>query len=176
MRIYENRHGEHSKIVLIDDEWVAFGSYNFEHAAHDRLAEAMLVSRDARATRPAAEIFAELRRHPDNLLVTPQVARRLPGAAQGPALAAWPIQAVDVATAHSRDQSSATSDELRFKEIEHKFVVDEQFDLARFRRQLAALGPARTSTVAVRDRYFLTEGGRARASCSGIGSTPSSIT
>ena len=73
VRIYENRHGEHSKIVLIDNEWVAFGSYNFEHAAHDRLAEAMLASRDVRATRPAAEIFAELRRHPDNLLVTPQV-------------------------------------------------------------------------------------------------------
>ncbi len=73
VRIYENRHGEHSKIVLIDNQWVAFGSYNFEHAAHDRLAEAMLASRDVRATRPAAEIFAELRRHPDNLLVTPQV-------------------------------------------------------------------------------------------------------
>ncbi len=73
VRIYENRHGEHSKIVLIDNEWVAFGSYNFEHAAHDRLAEAMLSSRDVRATRPAAEIFAELRRHPDNVLVTPQV-------------------------------------------------------------------------------------------------------
>ena len=54
VRIYENRHGEHSKIVLIDNEWVAFGSYNFEHAAHDRLAEAMLASRDVRATQPAA--------------------------------------------------------------------------------------------------------------------------
>ena len=49
VRIYENRHGEHSKIVLIDDAWVAFGSYNFEDAAHDRLAEAMLASRDPRA-------------------------------------------------------------------------------------------------------------------------------
>ena len=78
VRIYENRHGEHSKILLIDEAWVAFGSYNFEHAAHDRLAEAMLASRDARATQPANEIFAELRRHPDNLLVTPQV------------VAAWP--------------------------------------------------------------------------------------
>ncbi len=78
VRVYENRRGEHSKIVLIDDEWVAFGSYNFEHAAHDRLAEAMLTSRDARATRPAAEIFAELRRHPDNAEVTPQVVADLP--------------------------------------------------------------------------------------------------
>jgi len=78
VRIYENRRGEHSKIVLIDDEWVAFGSYNFEHAAHDRLAEAMLTSRDARATRPAAGIFAGLRRHPDNALVTPQGLAGLP--------------------------------------------------------------------------------------------------
>jgi len=78
VRVHENRRGEHSKIVLIDDEWVAFGSYNFEHAAHDRLAEAMLTSRDARATRPAAAIFAELRQHPDNALVTPQVLADLP--------------------------------------------------------------------------------------------------
>lgn len=71
--IYENRRGEHSKIVLIDDQFAVFGSYNFEHAAHDRLAEAMLASRDARATAPAAAIFAELRRHADNTLVTPQI-------------------------------------------------------------------------------------------------------
>ncbi len=80
VHIYENRRGEHSKIVLIDDEFAAFGSYNFEHAAHDRLAEAMLASRDARATAPAAAIFAELRRHPDNTLVTPQV------------MAGWPMR------------------------------------------------------------------------------------
>ncbi|MDP2055499.1 MAG: phosphatidylserine/phosphatidylglycerophosphate/cardiolipin synthase family protein [Acidobacteriota bacterium] len=82
VRIYENRHGEHSKIVLIDEAWVAFGSYNFEHAAHDRLAEAMLASADTRATQPAAEIFAELRRDPDNLPVTPQV------------VAEWPVRLV----------------------------------------------------------------------------------
>lgn len=51
---------------------------------------------------------------------------------------------------------------LRFKEIEHKYVVDERFDLPQFRRAVEALGPSRTSTVDVRDRYFLTEGGRAR--------------
>ncbi|MFO1525342.1 MAG: phospholipase D family protein [Turneriella sp.] len=55
--IYENLHGEHSKIVLIDDKWVAFGSYNFEDAAHDRLAESMLVSSDERALRPARAIL-----------------------------------------------------------------------------------------------------------------------
>jgi phosphatidylserine/phosphatidylglycerophosphate/cardiolipin synthase-like enzyme len=78
VRVYENRRGEHSKIVLIDEEWVAFGSYNFEHAAHDRMAEAMLVSRDRRATRPAADIFAELGQDPDNVLVTPAILRGLP--------------------------------------------------------------------------------------------------
>jgi cardiolipin synthase len=78
VQIYENRHGEHSKIVLIDGSWIAFGSYNFEHAAHDRLAEAMLASRDPRAVEPALKIFAELRQHPDNVLVTKQMLRGLP--------------------------------------------------------------------------------------------------
>jgi cardiolipin synthase len=76
--IYENRHGEHSKIVLVDDDYVAFGSYNFEHAAHDRLAEAMLATRDPAAVHPAQTIFAELRRHPDNVRVTPQWLSALP--------------------------------------------------------------------------------------------------
>ena len=55
-----------------------------------------------------------------------------------------------------------STDALQFKEIEHKFIVDEQFDLLRFRQAVEALGPIRTSTMAVEDRYFLTESGRAR--------------
>ncbi len=78
VRVYENRHGEHSKIVVTDGTRVAFGSYNFEHAAHDRLAEAMLASRDPVAVQPALAIFEELRQHPDNVLVTPQRLRELP--------------------------------------------------------------------------------------------------
>jgi cardiolipin synthase len=78
VRIYENRHGEHSKIMLIDGDWVAFGSYNFEDAAHDRLAEAMLASRDPRVVEPAASIFDLLRRHPDNALATAQGLASLP--------------------------------------------------------------------------------------------------
>lgn len=78
VRVFENRHGEHSKIVLVDRARVAFGSYNFEHAAHDRLAEAMLASRDPRAIEPALAIFAELGRHPDNVEVTRQALRGLP--------------------------------------------------------------------------------------------------
>jgi cardiolipin synthase len=78
VRIHENRHGEHSKILLIDESWVAFGSYNFEDAAHDRLAEAMLASRDRRAVEPALSIFEGLRRHPDNARVTAQSLGSLP--------------------------------------------------------------------------------------------------
>ena len=78
VRVYENRHGEHSKIVLTDGDRVAFGSYNFEHAAHDRLAEAMLASRDRRAIDPAIAIFAQLREHPDNIQVKPGMLRGLP--------------------------------------------------------------------------------------------------
>jgi len=55
-----------------------------------------------------------------------------------------------------------STDALQFKEIEHKFIVDAQFDLPRFRQMVAKLGPTRTNTIGVEDRYFLTEGGRAR--------------
>lgn len=53
-------------------------------------------------------------------------------------------------------------DALRFKEIEHKFVVADDFDLPRFRDALTALAPTRTRAIGVRDRYFLTESGRER--------------
>ena len=74
--LYENRRGEHSKIVLVDDEWAACGSYNFEDAAHDRLAEAMLASRDERVVAPARAIFDELRDSADNARVTPETVRQ----------------------------------------------------------------------------------------------------
>jgi phosphatidylserine/phosphatidylglycerophosphate/cardiolipin synthase-like enzyme len=78
VRVYENRHGEHSKIVLVDDTLVSFGSYNFEDAAHDRMAEAMLTSRDQRAVAPARVIFEGLRQDPDNIQVTTETWRALP--------------------------------------------------------------------------------------------------
>ena len=78
IHVYENRHGEHSKLVLVDRARVAFGSYNFEDAAHDRLAEAMLVSRDPRAVDPAASIFDGLQRDPDNSRVTREAVRAWP--------------------------------------------------------------------------------------------------
>lgn len=51
---------------------------------------------------------------------------------------------------------------LRFKEIEHKFIVPESFDLETFRRVLATLAPLRHDVLRVRDRYVVTEAGRAR--------------
>lgn len=52
--------------------------------------------------------------------------------------------------------------DLRFKEIEHKFVVDHRCDLDAFRAALAAMAPLRHETLRVRDRYFITDAGRAR--------------
>ena len=51
---------------------------------------------------------------------------------------------------------------MRFTEVEHKFVVEQGFDLAGFRRALEVLGPRRHTSLQVRDRYFVTGDGRAR--------------
>jgi len=51
---------------------------------------------------------------------------------------------------------------MRFTEIEHKFVVDDGFDLAAFRQVLQTLQPTGQHTLQVRDHYFLTGDGRAR--------------
>ena len=50
------------------------------------------------------------------------------------------------------------TEDLGFKEIEHKYVVGDEFDLPRFRERLTALGPSRTGSIRVRDRYYLLEG------------------
>ena len=50
--------------------------------------------------------------------------------------------------------------DLRFTEIEHKFVVGDDFDLPRFRTAVERLHPTRANALRVRDRYFLTEAGR----------------
>ena len=64
--IYENRGGEHSKILLIDDRAVSVGSYNLEHAAHDRLIEAMIFIDHPAVCARFASLFTALRRCPDN--------------------------------------------------------------------------------------------------------------
>jgi hypothetical protein len=53
-------------------------------------------------------------------------------------------------------------EDLRFQEIEHKFLVGEDFDREAFRAALEALKPVRHAMLHVRDRYFITESGRAR--------------
>jgi hypothetical protein len=54
------------------------------------------------------------------------------------------------------------SDDLRFKEIEHKFLLDERADVQRIRDLLASLSPLRSSALRVRDRYYVTDAGRGR--------------
>ena len=55
-----------------------------------------------------------------------------------------------------------TADALGFTEIEHKFIVDDRFDLRRFRLALDHLHPTRTSSVHVQDRYYLTDASKGR--------------
>jgi len=52
--------------------------------------------------------------------------------------------------------------DLRFSEVEHKYIVDDGFDLPRFHETVQALGPIRTASLRVQDRYYLTEAGRKR--------------
>lgn len=56
--------------------------------------------------------------------------------------------------------TDATLGKLRFKEIEHKFLVDQAFDLQGFGASLEALGPTRTTSLRVLDTYYLTAGSR----------------
>ena len=53
-----------------------------------------------------------------------------------------------------------TADNLQFTEIEHKFIIDEQFDLTEFRDALGRLHPTKTSSLQVHDRYYLTDASR----------------
>lgn len=75
--IYENKTGEHSKIILVDDKIAIFGSYNLEYAAHDRLAEAMMVSTDAQMLAFFKDFFIQLKKMPDNIKVQTSDKRQL---------------------------------------------------------------------------------------------------
>lgn len=48
--------------------------------------------------------------------------------------------------------------EIEHQEIEHKFLVAENFDRQGFRRTLEAMGPSRRVALVVRDTYFLLAG------------------
>lgn len=82
IRIYESRRGEHSKLFVVDHAWAAFGSYNAEHAAHERLAEQLVASDDARFVAAMDRVLDEIAAAPD---VAP-VARESHRAALGPSL------------------------------------------------------------------------------------------
>lgn len=65
-RIYENRSGEHAKVLFVDERAVSVGSYNLEHAAHDRLVEAMIFSEDAGVCARFHALFTTLRGSANN--------------------------------------------------------------------------------------------------------------
>lgn len=46
--------------------------------------------------------------------------------------------------------------DIKFLEIEHKYLVEESFDREHFLAQVAGLGPIHTSYVDVTDRYYVT--------------------
>ena len=66
IELYETTQGEHSKIVLIDDRWAAFGSYHLEDAADDRLAEAMMVTEESELIGYFRRLFTQLRDSPNS--------------------------------------------------------------------------------------------------------------
>ncbi len=77
-RIYENVAGEHAKVLLVDDREVAVGSYNLEHAAHDRLIEAMIFSEDGEICARFRLLFDGMRRSPGSTALTPGWLSELP--------------------------------------------------------------------------------------------------
>lgn len=77
-RIYENRAGEHAKVLLVDGCEVAIGSYNLEHAAHDRLIEAMIFSDEEAICERFRSLFETLRHSPENAALSPDWLSDLP--------------------------------------------------------------------------------------------------
>ena len=59
------------KVLLVDDREVAVGSYNLEHAAHDRLIEAMIFSDDVATCERFRTLFDSMRRAPGSAALTP---------------------------------------------------------------------------------------------------------
>jgi cardiolipin synthase len=92
MRLYENRRGEHSKIIIADDRWAAFGTYNLEHAADDRLAEVMVFTGEPATVAELCRFVRRLRRDPDNVAVDPIGLSSLPLAVKAKRLAIYPFR------------------------------------------------------------------------------------
>jgi cardiolipin synthase len=92
IRLYENRTGEHSKIVVVDDRQAAFGTYNLEHAAHDRLAEAMVVTREPAMVEELGRVVERIARAPENRPVDRTALASLPLGLKAKRLALYPIR------------------------------------------------------------------------------------
>lgn len=78
VQIDEDLSGEHSKLLLVDDTWVAFGSYNFEWAADDRLAEAMITTTDVRICGQVGAFLDSLAEHRPAERVAPDAVEHWP--------------------------------------------------------------------------------------------------
>ncbi len=76
--LFERHGGEHSKIVVVDGREAAVGTYNFEWAAHDRLAESMLLTRDPAIVAELDAVVATIRAHPTVVRVTADDLTTLP--------------------------------------------------------------------------------------------------
>ena len=90
--IHESARGEHSKLLLVDGAELAIGSYNFEHAAHDRLAELMVFVRDAQLLRQAGALFDRLRADPDNRVMDGPAFAREPWSLRARTLLCSPLR------------------------------------------------------------------------------------
>jgi len=92
MKVYENRHGEHSKIVVADDRWAAFGTYNLEHAADDRLAEVMVITDEPAIVTELVAVVKRLAADPANRPVDRTLLASLPLALKVKRLAVYPVR------------------------------------------------------------------------------------
>lgn len=78
IKIYEHLEGQHTKFVLIDNRQAWLGSYNFEYAADDRMAEAMLMTSDQAVIKIIHQIFIDLKNNPKNIIVPDNFLALLP--------------------------------------------------------------------------------------------------
>jgi len=92
MRLYENLHGEHSKILVADDRWAAFGTYNLEHAADDRLAEVMVITDEPTIVAELVAVLERFAADPENHPVDRTLLPSLPLALKIKRLAVYPVR------------------------------------------------------------------------------------
>jgi len=92
IRVYENLHGEHSKILVADERWAAFGTYNLEHAADDRLAEVMVITDEPAIVAELVAVLERLAADPENRPVDRTLLPSLPLALKVKRLAVYPVR------------------------------------------------------------------------------------